>query len=231
MLLIEQQIAGPNGCNNGVSGCVAVEWVEAYYDAIVACTAADIIVVEAAGNGAEDLDDAGTYGSPFPDGRPDSGAIIVGSGGVDGCVHPERSRRTSSTFGARVNVQGWGECVTTTGYGFLQGGMDPNLWYTAGFNGTSSASPIVAGAAASVSSTYQALGLPFPTPPTVVRLLLESTGTPQNLDPGRSPATSVRCRTCWRRWARSRWCPRWRPARSPSAPSASARTAPRSSSR
>ena len=187
VLLIEQQIAGPNGCDNGVSGCVAVEWVEAYYDAIVACTAADIIVVEAAGNGAEDLDDAGTYGSPFPDGRADSGAIIVGSGGVDGCVHPERSRRASSTFGSRVNLQGWGECVTTTGYGTLQGGMDPNLWYSDTFSGTSSASPIVAAAGASVSSTYQALGLPFPTPPTVVRSLLASTGTPQNNDPGTLP--------------------------------------------
>jgi serine protease len=187
VLLIEQQIAGPNGCDNGVSGCVAVEWVEDYYDAIVACTAADIIVVEAAGNGAEDLDDAGTYGSPFPDGRADSGAIIVGSGGVDGCVFPERSRRMSSTFGTRVNVQGWGECVTTTGYGTLQGGGDPNLWYSDTFSGTSSASPIVAAAAASVSSTYQALGLPFPTPPTVVRSLLESTGTPQNFDPGTLP--------------------------------------------
>lgn len=187
VLLIEQQIAGPNGCDNGVSGCVPVEWIEAYYDAIVACTAADIIVVEAAGNGAEDLDDTAVYGDPFPDGRADSRAIIVGSGGVDGCVHPERSRRTSSTFGSRVNLQGWGECVTTTGYGDLQGGAFPDEWYTASFSGTSSASPIVAGAAASVSSTYQALGLPFPTPPTVVRSLLAGTGTPQNFGPGTLP--------------------------------------------
>jgi len=183
VLLIEQQISGPNDCDNGVSGCVAVEWVKAYYDAIVACTSADIIVVEAAGNGAEDLDDTATYGDPFPDGRPDSRAIIVGSGGVAGCDHPALSRRTSSTFGSRVNLQGWGECVTTTGYGGLQGG-DKNEWYTESFNGTSSASPIVASAAASVSSTYQALGLPFPTPPTVVRSLLEGTGTPQNFGPG-----------------------------------------------
>jgi len=183
VLLIEQQISGPNGCNNGVSGCVAVEWVEAYYDAIVACTSADIIVVEAAGNGAEDLDDTATYGNPFPDGRPNSWAIIVGSGGVDGCVHPALSRRASSTFGSRVDLQGWGECVTTTGYGGLQGG-DEDEWYTSSFGGTSSASPIVASAAASVSSTYQALGLPFPTPPTVVRSLLEGTGTPQNFGDG-----------------------------------------------
>jgi hypothetical protein len=182
VMLIEQQIAGPNGCNNGVSGCVAVEWVEDYYDAIVAATSDGIIVVEAAGNGGENLDDSGTYGSPFPDGRADSGAIIVGSGGVDGCVNPERSRRPSSTYGARVNLQGWGECVVTTGYGTRQGGP-VNEWYASGFNGTSSASPIVAGAAASLSSAAQTLGLGAPAP-TTVRSILMSTGTPQNTGMG-----------------------------------------------
>ncbi len=182
VMLIEQQIAGPNGCDNGVSGCVAVEWDVDVYDTIVAATSDGIIVVEAAGNGGENLDDSGTYGSPFPDGRADSGAIIVGSGGVDGCVNPERSRRPSSTYGSRVNLQGWGECVTTTGYMTLQGGP-VDEWYTASFNGTSSASPIVAGAAASLSSTAQTLtGLP--PSPAMVRSILMSTGTPQNTGMG-----------------------------------------------
>ncbi len=180
VLLIEQQISGPNGCNNGVSGCVAVEWVEAYYDAIVAATSDGIIVVEAAGNGAENLDDGATYGTPFPDGRADSGAIIVGSGGS--CINPERSRRPSSTFGARVNLQGWGECVVTTGYGTLQGGP-VNEWYASGFNGTSSASPIVAGAAGALSSAAQTL-LGGPPSPTGVRATLMATGTAQNTGAG-----------------------------------------------
>ena len=83
VILIEQQIAGYNGgCGTDQVGCVAVEWVQAYYDAIVTATSAGIIVVEAAGNGNEDLDDTADYGSPFPDGRSDSGAIIVGAGAV-----------------------------------------------------------------------------------------------------------------------------------------------------
>src|SRR5262249_36250040 len=61
VILIEQQTSGPNPCINGTSGCVAVEWVKAYYDAIVAATAAGINVVEAAGNGNENLDDATVY--------------------------------------------------------------------------------------------------------------------------------------------------------------------------
>ena len=187
VLLIEQQTAGANGgCDEDSQvGCVAVEWVEAYYDAIVACTAADIIVVEAAGNGSQNLDDTGAYGDPFPEGRADSWAIIVGAGGVDGCSAPERSRLGFSTFGSRVDLQGWGECVVTTGYGdHPDSGVSSDEWYTDSFGGTSSASPIVAAAAASVSSTYQALGLPFPTPPTVVRSLLKTLGTPQNFGSG-----------------------------------------------
>jgi hypothetical protein len=158
-----------------------VEWDLAYWTAIVSATADGIIVVEAAGNGMQDLDDSGLYGSPFPDGRADSGAIIVGAGAAAGCTNPERSRLNFSTFGSRVNLQGWGECVTTTGYGGLQGGSDPNLWYTSSFGGTSSASPIVAGAAASLSSVAETLAGVHLTS-AEVRSLLESTGTPQ--DPG-----------------------------------------------
>ena len=60
VMLIEQQTAGANGgCDaTGQTGCVAVEFVQAFYDAIVAATAAGVIVVEAAGNGGQDLDSA-----------------------------------------------------------------------------------------------------------------------------------------------------------------------------
>ena len=77
-----------------------------------------------------------------------------------------------------MNLQGWGECVVTTGYGDKQGG-NANQWYTSGFGGTSSASPIVAGAAASVSSAYEQAGLANPTS-AQMRTLLTSTGTEQN---------------------------------------------------
>ena len=118
-------------------------------------TSQGIIVVEAAGNGGENLDGL-EYGSPFPAGRPDSGAIIVGAGAAPGCGTARRpARAVVSTYGTRVDVQGWGECVTTTGYGQLQSGADENVFYTSQFNGTSSASAIVAAAAAALSSARE----------------------------------------------------------------------------
>jgi serine protease len=179
VILLEQQVAGPNaGCDDTTQfGCVAVEWVQAYYDAIVAATSDGIHVVEAAGNGSQDLGDTATYGDPFPAGRADSGAIIVGAGSA--CTAASaRARLGFSNYGPRVNLQGWGECVTTTGYGFLQGGVDPNVWYTGGFSGTSSASPIVTAAVASLSSVAQTLASTTLTP-AQVRTALVSTGTAQ----------------------------------------------------
>ncbi len=191
VMLIEQQTEGANGgCDSsGQTGCVAVEWVEAFYDAIVSATSAGIIVVEAAGNGNQNLD--GTeYGdgdpNAFPDGRADSGAIIVGAGGAPGCTSPARGRLSFSNYGSRVNVQGWGECVVTTGYGTLQGVSHGNDAYSDSFGGTSSASPIVTGAAALLSSIAQQQGVVMT--PTQVRSQLVATGTAQD---GQRPHRSV----------------------------------------
>ncbi|HJV08560.1 MAG TPA: S8 family serine peptidase [Acidimicrobiales bacterium] len=176
VILIEQQTSGPNGGCDSVSqvGCAPVEWEQAFYDAIVLATSAGITVVEAAGNGTQDLDSA-AY-NPMTS-RADSGAIIVGSANAPGCTDPARGRRPSSNFGARVNVQGWGQCVVSTGYGDLQGGADPNVHYTNSFSGTSSASPIVAGAAGVLSSVAQQRGTSLT--PQQIRQILRDTGTPQ----------------------------------------------------
>ena len=181
VILIEQQTAGPNGCGSTQVGCVAVEWVKAYYDAIVSATSDGINVVEAAGNGFQDLGDTGTYGNPFPAGRANSGAIIVGAGEGTCSSHP-RGRLDFSNFGPRVDLQGWGNCVVTTGYGNLQGGP-ANEHYTNSFGGTSSASPIVTGAAASLSSAGETLSGTMPSPATI-RSILMSTGTAQNTGSG-----------------------------------------------
>lgn len=181
VIIIEAQNAGANGgCNSssGQVGCVPVEFIQSNYDAIVAATSAGIIVVEAAGNGSEDLDGA-EYDPAFRD-RGDSGAIIVGAGGAPGCTAPARGRRNFSTFGARVNVQGWGECVATAGYGSLQGSSGSDDSYTGGFNGTSSASPIVASAAAILSSVAIEHGDADGLSSTEVRDALIATGTPQD---------------------------------------------------
>jgi hypothetical protein len=172
VILIEQQTTGPGG-----GGYVPVEWVGGFYDAIRLATADGRIVVEAAGNGRQNLDDVELFGRRFPSGKRDSGAIIVGAGSAPGCTSPARSRMAFSTYGARVDLQGWGECVTTTGYGDLFSG-DANSLYTSSFNGSSSASPIVAGAAAALSSALEA-NTAKAAKPADVRRILETTGTPQ----------------------------------------------------
>lgn len=157
VILIEQQTTGPNGCDGTTQvGCVPVEWFQGYYDAIVTAAAAGIYVIEPAANGSQNLGETATYGDPFPLGRADSGAIMVGAGGGSGgSCGPVRQRLTFSNYGPRVDVQGWGECVVTTGYGGLQGSSQSNDAYTNTFGGTSSASPIVASAVAVYSSILQ----------------------------------------------------------------------------
>ena len=181
VMLIEQQIG------DIAPGYVPVEWVPACYDAIVTAVSAGIIVVEPAGNGSQNLD-TDFYGSPFPDGKANSGAIIVGAGGgAPGGEEPPRARRASSTGGSRCDLQGWGEQVVTTGYGHLQGTDDPNEAYTNQFAGTSSAAPVVAAAAAVLSSVAKEQGDYNGLNSIEAREILKSTGTPQNTDPGTLP--------------------------------------------
>jgi len=75
-----------------------------------------------------------------------------------------------------VNVQAWGQCVAATGYGDMHN-AGYNALYTRVFSGTSSASPIVTAAVASLSGVARARGLTLS--PARMRELLISTGTPQ----------------------------------------------------
>ena len=114
--------------------------------------------------------------------------MICGAGapppGTHGRDHgPDRSRLGFSNFGALIDAQGWGREVTTTGYGDLQGGV-PDFWYTDTFSGTSSASPIVVGALASVQGVLRAHGR-IVLSPGRARQLLRATGSPQTDAPGR----------------------------------------------
>lgn len=205
VLLIELHRPGPRhnfASRNDQRGYIAIEWWPDDFAAIRNAANRGIIVVEAAGNGAENLDDA-IYQNPgpgFPAGwtnpfrrtNRDSGAIVVGAGapppGTHGRNHgADRSRLDFSNFGALVDAQGWGREVTTCAYGDLQGGTNENLWYTDTFSGTSSASPIIVGVAASLQGMAQARGKPFLTP-AKFRACLRSTGSPQQNEPGR-PAT------------------------------------------
>jgi serine protease len=177
VILIEQQATV---CNLPDGRYGPSEWILSVFDAIRTAVANGFVVVEAAGNGAVDLDQP-ACNERFNRSVRDSGAIIVGAagspaGGLD------RRRLSFSSFGSRVDVQGWGERVMTTGYGVSYVNPDErtnaNFWYTNLFNGTSSASPIVAGAAVNLQGI---VGKHFGVPLTSVEIrdILVSTGSPQ----------------------------------------------------
>lgn len=182
VILIEQQVAGPNYTGNPQGtqvGLVPVEWYWPYYNAIVAAVGNGMIVVEAAGNGSQDLD-GGVYitgHAPFlPDN--DSGAIIVGAGAAPVGSTTDRSRLGFSNYGSTVDLQGWGERVYSTGYGSRYSAEGRDRWYTSTFSGTSSASPIVAGAAMLLQSAYHAATGELLSP-AEVKLHLQATASPQ----------------------------------------------------
>lgn len=183
-------------------GYIPVEWFPKEFAAIREASDKGVIVVEMAGNGAANLDDAlyetrrpsfpTDWKNPFRRENRDSGAIIVGAGapppGTHGRDHgPDRSRLEFSNFGTCVDVQGWGREVTTCGYGDLQGGTNDKRWYTDQFAGAESAAAMVAGVLACIQGALRAAGMPLLTPARA-RDLLRSTGSPQQDAPGR-PAT------------------------------------------
>jgi hypothetical protein len=185
VILLEQQIAGPHYSGVNQFGLIPVEWYKPYYDAIVLAVGQNIIVVEAAGNGEQDLNDP-DYGTgngahwPFLPGN-ESGAIIVGAGAVStslGGSDVARSRLWYSNYGYAVDVQGNGEAVTTTGYGDLYSSEGADAYFTAGFSGTSSASPIVTGAVILLQSLYKDTTGIILTPDQMLNLLV-ATGKPQ----------------------------------------------------
>ena len=158
------------------------------YEATKVAIANGIVVVAAAGNGNVNLDDPACEGRYDRTPERDSGAIIVGAGGSGrtGCSLARTkiisTTYGSSTYGSRLDVHAWGECVWTTSYG--DGHKDPSndsdetKWYSAGFGGTSSASAMVAAAAANIQGiAMQAFGTPLM--PQEVRKLLSDTGLPQ----------------------------------------------------
>ena len=168
IILIELQIAGPAACGNpcsplGVPPCdcsagtawVPVEWGLAEYNAIVSAVGAGRIVIEPAGNGAQNLDAAiyQTGHNPF---QNDSGAIMVGAGMppmIHGGLDVDRSRICCSNYGSRLDVQGHGWAVRSTGYGDLNAEASGQLDYTAQFAGTSSAAAFWLSCSARTKST------------------------------------------------------------------------------
>jgi subtilisin family serine protease len=175
VLLIELHAIGPR------RRFMPMEFWDDVFDVIKVATKRGVIVIEAAGNGAENLDHE-AYKGKLDRRQRDSGAIMVGAGAPAVKDWTDRSRLDFSNYGSRVDIQGWGRMVATADYGDLQGCDATNRKYTKTFGGTSSASPIVAGAALileSVVKTSKGCVLS----PARVRSILAETGSPQTDGP------------------------------------------------
>jgi hypothetical protein len=210
IILIELHLPGPRfnfKDRADQRGYIAVEWFPDDFDAIRYAVSRGVIVVEAGGNGAENLDDnlyntpapgfPSNWTNPFNLANPQSGAIMVGAGAPPPGTHgrdngPDRSRLNFSNYGQRLDTQGWGREVTTTGgshdrAGDLQGGINEDEWYTDTFGGTSSASPIIVGTLGCVQGVLRAAAV-TPLTPSAAKDLLRNTGSPQQDAPDR-PST------------------------------------------
>lgn len=165
IILYEMQTGGKDG-----QYCPA-EYDSVIWDLTKAATDSGIIIIAAAGNGNQNLDDP-FYASYMA--RGNSGAIIVGAGSSN----TTHSKLSFSTYGNRVDVQGWGSNVLAAGYGSYQKyDNDNNRTYNY-FSGTSSATPVVASAATLIQSFYRQTTGQYLTPAAMKNLLI-STGIPQ----------------------------------------------------
>lgn len=155
---------------------VCAEFNQVVWDLTVAASATGAIVVAAAGNGNQNLD-LPFYASYMN--RGDSGALIVGAG----TSNSNHSKLYFSTYGSRVNVQGWGQNVYTTGYIPELNGFkfsdDFNQSYTPSFNGTSAATPMVASCVAVLQSYHHSLAGTYLTA-IQMRAILQQTGIAQS---------------------------------------------------
>jgi serine protease len=147
VLLLEMQTVPPAAPVFGAP----IELIDDIFHTIRLASALGVIVIEAGGNGSNNLDTTTNAAglqvlNPSSGDFRDSGAVIVGAG-TSSAPH---ARKDFSSFGARVNCYAWGENVETTNSDVTGA---TNL-YQAGFGGTSSASPIITGAALAVQGCF-----------------------------------------------------------------------------
>ncbi len=165
VVVLEMQAFGPGG------GLAPAEVDPSLFLIVKVGVDAGVVVVAAAGNGSQNLDSAAYFNYRA---MGDSGAIIVGAGTAD----VSHDAMNFSSYGERVDVQGWGEIVVSLGGSWLIIGGDPNQAYTNSFNGTSAATALIGGLVCQLQGAAVALG-GARLPPRDIRLLLASTGLAQ----------------------------------------------------
>ena len=177
VLLIEMHVG---------SLCLPVEVEPPSFTAIREATDRGIIVVEAAGNGNQNLDEILN--------PQDSGAIMVGAG--DAALPHNRGlwdAGQGSNFGARVDCFAWGNGIATAGYGGLQT-LGATRNYYGNFGGTSGAAAIIAGCVMLLQRLRIArTGTPL-TPAEMRALLSNPEPAPHKVEP--YWVTSVSCQIC-----------------------------------
>lgn len=153
VLLLEAQLPSLSSGTNTFY-MVPIELLRADFDVIRLATALGITVVEAGGNGANNLSNV-----TDPDGKHvlnkndsdyrDSGAIVVGAATSDASHAPVGT----TNHGGRVDCFAWGENVSTTDSSTSPPYDTQSYW--AGFKETSSAAAIIAGSALAVQGIAQ----------------------------------------------------------------------------
>jgi hypothetical protein len=202
IILIELHYPGPaNGFkkSNSQFGYIPIEWWPCDMAAIKYANKRGIIVVEAGGNGKQNLCDEiydvnpkapngpfpPWWSNPFKRNPIDTGAILVGAGAPPERIHgsnfgPDRSRLEFSNYGKVIDTQAWGEEVATCGgNNALNTGAKEIRRYTRRFDGTSSASAMVAGALGCLQGVLRAMNKNLD--PAQARKLLQDNllGSPQ----------------------------------------------------
>lgn len=172
VLVLEMQAAMTRPDGTKVAG--PQEFDPAIREALKEAASLGIVVVAAAGNGGTDL---GTISAEIEvNGQPrfariwdrdrllefdDSGAILVGAGRPN-----DQTRVASSNFGNRIDCQGWGQGIVTTGSGSYASNLPdstgkppvPDATYTKAFGQTSGATAMVAGVVACLQGARTGAG-------------------------------------------------------------------------
>ncbi|HTO34624.1 MAG TPA: S8 family peptidase [Flavobacterium sp.] len=170
VIIYEMQTSGYNPTSENPK-YVPAEYNNIIWDLTKAASDAGIVVVAAGGNGGQNLD-SNNY-LPYMN-RGNSGAIIVGAGFAS-TLH---NRISYSTYGSRINLQGWGNNVFACGYGdVIMIENDFNQAYT-NFSGTSSATPLVASCAIVLLSYHHQLTGEWLTSSDLIDIM-QTTGIPQ----------------------------------------------------